>query len=138
MAKSPTHVTGRAQYDGKLPFVVNSPVMSGSAGSANQGTFVAPCDCELVQITKNLISQPTVAAFTVDIGTRADPDGLMINHSVGTSDPTGTSDIPLSATEVSSAALAKNINKGDVIEFGTGSEATANGDIALSLVFMPR
>lgn len=132
MPKAPTYTTGKGEYDGAIPIVINSPAMTLHTAVTNQNPFVAPCDLEIVQVTKNLIEAPGTAAGTVNIGTRADVDAFLVAHSIATTDPTGSEDIPVSAL------VTANINKGDVVEFDTGGEATTTGIAAFTVVCMPR
>lgn len=131
---SPSGRTSALQYDGSLPVVINSPVMAYAATAvSNQGSFVAPCDLEIVAAVLNVIVTPTHATADLNIGTRADADAFLDLFEV-TDLATGVHDL---LTEGGVLWVNKNINRGDVVEFEL-TAADTTGDIAVTLVCMPR
>jgi len=127
--------SGDMVWDGKTPVIFNSPVMNlHTAAVVNQAAFVAPCDLEIVQITYNVIVAPGTAAATFNFGNKADNDAYVDAFSIATTHATGSHDLPLS----NAAVVSTSINKGAVVEFDTGGEATATGSVAITVVCMPR
>jgi len=131
MPSAPTYQTGKCEYDGKMPLAINSGVMTLYTAVANNGSFVAPCDLEIVQATVNVIVAPGTAAAALKIGTRAGATAFE-SYSIATSHALGAIDLPVSAF------TTVNISKGDVVEFGTDGAATSTGDAAVTLVCIPR
>jgi len=131
MATAPTYRTSAGQFDGKIPIVVNSPVMSLSSAASSQGSFVAPCDGTIVQAAMNLIQAPDGATAKLSIGKRGAATAYD-QYSIATTHATGAIDLPLSGF------TSTSVTKGDVIEFATDGAATTAGLVAITLVIMPR
>lgn len=131
MPGASTYQTGKGEFDGALPIVINSPAMALDSAATHQAPFVMPCNGEIVQATVNLIQAPAGAAAALQFGTRADATAFE-SYSIATSHATGALDIPLSGF------AETDVSKGDVVEFSTDGSATASGIVAATLVIMPR
>ena len=135
MSKSPEFRTSAGQFDGALPIVINSPIMTltaTAAGLQDQGSFLAPCDLEIVRALIKVLSSTTSSLAALDIGERGDPDSYLDAYPL-TDLVAGLHELDLTASQFATL----NINKGDVVEFSS-PQATAAGVIAVSLVCMPR
>ncbi len=126
--------TGDAQWNGKMPIAISSPLMSLDTAETEQGAFIAPCDLEIVQITINVVVTPGTAAGSWNFGTRADVGAFVLANDVALGVATGPYDLPLDHADV----VTLNVNKGDILEFDTGGEATTTGDAVFGIVMMPR
>lgn len=134
MPKAPEARASAVQYDGAMLFVANSPIMSLSSAATVQGAFVAPCACEIEEIIYNVIAAPDGAPATFNIGTQANNDALVDAFSIATSVALGAKTLPLS----DAAVVGTKLNKGDIITFDTGGEASTAGSVAISVVFKPQ
>lgn len=132
MPKSPDHRSSAVSFDGAIPFVVNSPEMTLHTAQADQGKFTAPCDGTIVKVTTNLIEAPGTASATVLIGKQGDPD-----YFTSTTDLTYATGDATGVREQVADLSNLDVSEGDVIEFGTGGEATTTGLITCTLVISP-
>lgn len=133
---APEYRTGKAQFDGALPIVINSPVMvMTDAGVTLQGSFTAPCDGEIVAIIGNLVAQPSASPCVLKAGIRGNATKFINDFSIPGTQALGKFEIPVTHASIAS----RNITKGEIVEFATDGAATATGgNVAISLVIMPR
>lgn len=132
MPKAADHRSSAVEFDGAIPFVVNSPEMSLSTAASDQGKFVAPCDGTIVKCTVNLVEAPGTASATMSIGIGTDTDYFTSTTDLtfATGDATGVRDMTGDLSNL-------DVNEGDVIEFNTAGEATTTGLVAATLVISP-
>jgi len=132
MPKSAEYRSSAVEFDGAIPFVVNSPEMTLHTAQTDQGKFTAPCAGTIVRAVTNLVEAPGTASATLSIGKQGDPDYFTSTTDLtfATGDATGTKD--------QTAALSNtDVAEGDVIEFGVGGEATTTGLVACTIVISP-
>lgn len=131
MVKTIEYRTSAAQWDGGLPFVAGSPVMSLSTAAANQGEIASPTAGTIVQALLNILQAPDGAAAAVNIGIRGDADYFLTSgYSVATTAAVEVIDITASLTNTA-------VTKGQVLSFDTDGAATATGLVAVTLVISP-
>ena len=127
--------TSKAYYDGAMPFFVNSPVLDLVNGTAVTGHFVCPCHGYITEYHVDVFESPGTAPATVNVGTPADPDGIVDAFTVALTD-SGYQEISGEGDSVIIPA-GRHVTKGQTIVFSCGSEASTTGKVALTLVIDP-
>lgn len=132
MSKAGVAKTSELVYDGKSPQRLNFGPTAWAVGAvSNLGSFVAPCDLEIVGIHLHSPVAATSAAAKVNIGIQGDSDSCLDGYLV--QNLTGAYDVPMTDPLL----VNKYVNKGDIVSAELEA-ATAVGTIAGTVVFMPR
>lgn len=133
MAKAPEYRTSAAQWDGALPVVIGSGLLSDSTSAVgDQGTFVAPCDLEIVRIQGRILTANSDAAAAVSVGDQDSATGIVNGFSY--TNLTGDFEIPVDDSTVQTTT----ITKGDAVDFSLAAVTAAGGKLALTLVCIPK
>ena len=128
MPKGPMYNTSAARYDGGIPHVFTSGMLTMGNGSTNDlyGN-AAPCDLTVVEAILKIYAAATATGNTAQVrfGAQGDPDSHLDDYSVAT---LATGVYRLSATEFADAT----IDAGEVMEFGhTATVATVTAGLAV-------
>jgi len=129
MAKTPDYQTSKAEWDGKLPFVYQMGSVTSANATTEGARFVAPCDCEIVEIGFRTITTATNAAAKINAGIVG---SLTRNlNAFAITNVTGFNTIPL-------ASLASaNFSKGEAMAMSITNADTTGVHVAY-MVLMPR
>lgn len=135
MSQSKDHKTGDGQWNGKIPFALDTGQMSfTTASQIRQASVLAPCDAVIVAAQMRTLASATGASSQFNIGKNASASALLTYYGVAQLASTLT-DLMAASTWV--AAASKMVSKGDAIYVNL-KKSTAVGRFALRLVFMPR
>lgn len=105
--------------------------VTATAGDANNGQAVAPCDLEIMGAVIHIATGVTGTNCQLDIGDSGDPDEFMDGYVLATD---ATSPVVLSATEFAST----EISQGDLIGFTLPQATATTGEINVALIAVPR
>lgn len=129
MSKTPDYATGKAEWDGKLPFVYQMGAVTSVNGTAEGQKMIAPCDCEVVEAGYRTLTTATNAAAEINAGVSGALTGRL--DGVVIQNKTGYQNIPLSSF------TTVQYSKGDSIVMSIVNADTI-GVHAAYMVLMPR
>jgi len=131
MAKTPTYATSKAEWDGKLPFVVQAGALQAAASTVNGVVAVAPCDCSIVELGYRVTTALTHADAELNVGVIGALTGRLDGHDL-TNVAAGFYTVP------ASAFTTLNFSKGDSIVISLVNGDTTGLVNGAYMVLMPR